>query len=163
MKILIHDRVSELPDDLKGKYGLVICADGKYAPCQGCFKCWTKHPASCELKDSLHEISKVLGQADELDILTENLYGGYSPQVKNLIDRAIGLSTPMSTYRGKQMHHTLRYGMHDKLRVFVTGDVSGAEKDTWKLMIERNALNWGFREYEVAFAAPEDDLSEVIL
>ena len=48
--------------------------------------------------------------ADELIIITENYYGTYSPFVKAVLDRSIGLSTPLSTYRGGQMHHTLRYG-----------------------------------------------------
>ena len=154
MTILIYDQDITFSDTMKKKYDQVIYADGKYAPCQGCFKCWTKTPATCVMKDSLHEISRILGQADELVIITENWYGGYSPAVKNLLDRSIGLSTPMSTYRGRQMHHTLRYGRCSSLKVYVTGDVSDREKETWKLMAERNAINWGCSEYEVSFTDP---------
>lgn len=148
MKVLLHDLKNI---DLTNKADQVIVADGKYAPCQGCFKCWTKHPATCVLKDSLQEMCRILGQADELTIITENYYGGYSPNVKRLLDRSIGISTPMSTYRGGLMHHTLRYGKHDSLRVIVYGDIVEAEKETWRQMVKANSLNNGFTDYSVEF------------
>ncbi len=159
MKIIIHDMDINFSEKISEKADKIIIADGRYAPCQGCFKCWTKHPASCELKDSLNEISRMIGQADELIIITENCYGGHSPNIKRILDRGIGISTPMSTYRGKLMHHTLRYGKHDTLRVFVYGDVSEKEKETWKLMIKSNSLNNGFRKSEVIFTS-EAELKE---
>ena len=157
MKVLIHDRDITIDDSVKEKYDRVIFADGRYAPCQGCFKCWTKTPATCVLKDSLHEMCRILGMADDLVIVTENWYGGYSPAVKNILDRSIGMSTPMSTYRGWQMHHTLRYGRKNSITIYVTGDVNDKEKETWKFMAERNALNWGMSNYEVNFSDPFDE------
>jgi multimeric flavodoxin WrbA len=154
MKLLIHDRDITLSDSVKDKYDRIICADGKYAPCQGCFKCWTKTPATCVMKDKLHEMCRMIGLADDLAIVTENWYGGYSPAIKNILDRSIGMSTPMSTYRGWQMHHTLRYGRQNSVRIYVTGDVNDKEKETWNLMAERNALNWGVSDYELSFTDP---------
>ena len=37
MKLLIYDRDITLSDSVKEKYDRVIFADGRYAPCQGCF------------------------------------------------------------------------------------------------------------------------------
>lgn len=147
MDTLIHD----LPVGLEAKADKVIAADGRYAPCQGCFRCWTRHPASCRMADSLHEVCRTIGLSDNLTIVTENCYGGYSPRVKNILDRSIGTSTPLSTYRGRQMHHTLRYGRHDALRVLVYGDMTEEEKDTWRIMVERNRINQGFRSSYVEF------------
>ena len=160
MKVLIKDPNSASADINEDSFDRVICADGRYSPCQGCFKCWTKHPATCAMKDSLHEVCRVIGLADDLVIVTVNLYGGFSPAVKNILDRAIGVSTPMSTYRGRQMHHTLRYGKRGMYRVIVTGDVSAKEKETWSLMAERNALNWGYTAHEVVFADTDTVLKE---
>lgn len=163
MKILIHDRNEAFDESMKGKYDRVIYADGKYAPCQGCFHCWTKHPAACDLKDALHEMCRVLGQADDLVIVTENWYGGYSPAVKNLLDRSIGASTPMSTYRGGQMHHTLRYGKHQQWCVVVYGDVTEGEKKTWQLMAQRNAINHGYQTHQVSFVPDAGELEGMAL
>lgn len=157
MKTIIHDLGKEQNERLLAAADQVVCADGRYAPCQGCFKCWTKHPAACELKDALNQSCRILGPSEDLTIITENLYGGYSPEVKNLLDRSIGVSTPMSTYRGGQMHHTLRYGKRNSLRVIVYGNITEGEKNTLQLMAERNAVNWGFREHSVLFCADAEE------
>ncbi len=103
------------------------------------------------MKDKLRQVCRLIGRADELVIVTKNLYGGYSAAVKNVLDRSIGTSTPLSTYRGRQMHHTLRYGKHDLWKVVVYGEVSETEKDTFRYMAERNAVNDGYERSEVIF------------
>ena len=110
------------------------------------------------MKDSLQKICRVIGHADELVIVTKNLYGAYSAAVKNILDRPIATSTPFSTYRGRQMHHTLRYGKHDLWKVVVYGEVSETEKATFRYMAERNAINDGFERSEVIFLK---DLTEL--
>ena len=157
MKTIIHDLGKEQSERLLDAADRVVCADGRYAPCQGCFKCWTKHPAACEMKDALHQACRVLGTSDDVTIITENCYGGWSPAIKNILDRSIGSSTPMSTYRKGQMHHTLRYGKRNCLRVIVYGEISEAEKKTLELMAERNAVNMGFREYRIEFCADAEE------
>ncbi len=157
MKAIIHDLGTEQNMRLRAAADLVICADGRYAPCQGCFRCWTRHPAACALKDELQEVCRVLGMCEDLTVVTANLYGGYSPAVKNLLDRSIGLSTPLSTYRGGQMHHTLRYGRKGQFHVIAYGTFTEAEKQTLRLMAERNAVNMGFREHSVAFCADAEE------
>ena len=158
MKTVVHDLGKEQNENLLASADRVVFADGRYAPCQGCFRCWTKHPAACAMKDELHQACRVLGAADDLTIITENLYGSYSPAVKNLLDRSIGTSTPFSTYRGRQMHHTLRYGRHDLWKVIVYGEITEAEKATFRYMAERNAINDGFERSEVRFL---ENLSEL--
>ncbi|WP_026491839.1 NAD(P)H-dependent oxidoreductase [Butyrivibrio sp. XPD2002] len=151
MKIVIHDLDENFHNRVSARFSDVIWADGKYAPCQGCFDCWTRHPATCGMKDSLHQICRVIGQTDDLVLITENYYGGYSTAVKNILDRAIGASTPMSTYRGWEMHHALRYGKKGVFKVIVYGDINDKEKSTWKLMVERNRLNHGYQSAELEF------------
>lgn len=158
MSVIIHDLDQHYHDSLNNKADYVFAADGKFAPCQGCFGCWTKHPAECFMKDRLHQICRLIGQADELTIITKNLYGSYSPDVKNVLDRSIGTSTPFSTYRGKQMHHTLRYGKHHLWKVIVYGPITEAEKETFRYTAKRNAINDGYSESAVYFI---EDLSEL--
>ena len=101
---------------------------------------------------------RVAGQADDILIITENCYGGYSAPVKNILDRSIGTSTPMSTYRAGEMHHTLRSGKKGMIKVIVYGDISENEKATWELMIERNRINHGYRAKELVFVDSAADL-----
>ena len=158
MKVILHDLSPDYGALIESKCDLALAADGKYAPCQGCFGCWTKHPAECFMKDKLRQVCRLIGRADELVIVTKNLYGGYSAAVKNVLDRSIGTSTPFSTYRGRQMHHTLRYGKHDLWKVVVYGESSEAEKSTFRLMAERNAVNDGYERFEAIFL---EDLAEL--
>ena len=151
MRVILHDLDQSFEDLIREKCDAVITADGKYAPCRGCFGCWTKHPAECFMKDKLRRVCRVIGQADEMVIITKNLYGSYGTAVKNVLDRSIGTSTPLSTYRGRQMHHTLRYGKHDLWKVIVYGDITEEEKATFRFTAERNALNDGFYRSEVLF------------
>ena len=158
MKLIIHDLGGDFDALLREKADQTLAADGKYAPCQGCFGCWTKHPAACFMKDALQQACRLVGQGDELIIVTKNLYGGYSAPVKNVLDRSIGTSTPFSTYRGRQMHHTLRYGKHGLWKVVVYGAITEAEKASFRYLAERNALNDGFASSQVLFL---DDLSQL--
>lgn len=158
MKVIVHDLERGFAELIESRCDFALAADGKYAPCQGCFGCWTKHPAECFMRDKLQQACRIIGQADELVIVTRNLYGEYSAPVKNVLDRSIGTSTPLSTYRGGQMHHTLRYGTHGLWKVIVYGDVTEAERDTFRLLAERNAINDGFERSEVLFI---QDLAEL--
>ena len=158
MKVILYDLGPEYGAQIETKCDQALAADGKYAPCQGCFGCWTKHPAECFMKDKLRQVCRLIGRADELVIVTKNLYGGYSAAVKNVLDRSIGTSTPLSTYRGRQMHHTLRYGKHDLWKVVVYGEVSETEKATFRYMAGRNAVNDGYERSEVIFLK---DLAEL--
>ena len=158
MKLILHDLPESCAELVSSKCDQALAADGRYAPCQGCFGCWTKHPATCFMKDKLQEACRILGQADEVTVVTKNLYGGYSAPVKNVLDRSIGTSTPFSTYRGRQMHHTLRYGRHDLWKVIVYGDVTETEQASFRYLAERNALNDGYQRSEAVFLK---DLSEL--
>ena len=161
MKVLIHDLGTTNEIEFEKTFDYVINADGKYAPCQGCFNCWTKHPAECYMKDSLKEVCRVIGRADELTIITENCYGAYSSAVKNILDRSIGSSTPFSTYRGGQMHHTLRYGKHQLFKVYTYGSITSDEKATFEYMAKRNAINYGYKRSEVIVLESLSELEEM--
>ena len=158
MKVILYDLGPEYGALIESKCDRAVAADGRYASCQGCFGCWTRHPAECFMKDSMKQICRVIGHADDFVIVTKNLYGAYSAAVKNVLDRSIATSTPFSTYRGRQMHHTLRYGKHDLWKVVVYGEVSETEKATFRYMAERNAVNDGFERSEVIFLR---DLAEL--
>ncbi|MBR3160646.1 MAG: hypothetical protein IKF14_16285 [Atopobiaceae bacterium] len=162
MKVILHDLGPEYHALIESKCNHALVADGRYAPCQGCFGCWTKHPAACFMKDKLQQVCRIIGQADEIEIVTKNLYGEYSTAVKNVLDRSIGTSTPLSTYRGRQMHHTLRYGKHDMWRVVVYGETSEAERETFRYLAERNAINDGFARSEVVFISSLTELEELL-
>ena len=163
MKVILHDLDPQYDEMINSRCDLVLAADGKYAPCQGCFGCWTKRPAQCYMKDTLQYVSRTVGKADELIIITQNCYGCYSPAIKAILDRSNGGATPLSTYRGGQMHHALRYGMLDNIKVYVYGDITPEENETFAYLLERNALNYGYRNYSVTVLESPAELEGIAL
>jgi multimeric flavodoxin WrbA len=151
LKVILHDLDSSYNERLSAKCDAFVEADGKYAPCQGCFGCWAKHPAECFMKDKLQQTCRILGRADELIVITKNLYGSYSTNIKTVLDRTIGASTPLFTYRAWEVHHVLRYGKHSLFKVLVYGDIMKKEKATFAYMAKRNAINYGYKESDVLF------------
>ena len=47
MKVILYDLDHSYDAVIASGCDHAIAADGQYAPCQGCFDCWTKHPAEC--------------------------------------------------------------------------------------------------------------------
>ena len=60
------------------------------------------------------------------------------------------------------MHHTLRYGKHDLWKVVVYGEVTKAERETFRYVAERNAINDGFTRSEVVFLSSLAELGEAL-
>lgn len=90
-KLIIHD----LPDEVflqwltKLEGWQVFDAKTKTAPCKACQACWMKTPGICVLKDKLQTIGSEIAQSDELVLISRCCYGGYSPEVKRVLDRSI--------------------------------------------------------------------------
>ena len=111
MNLLIHDlnesQWNKVAQDYEGWD--VISDDGKIKPCVGCFGCWTKTPGECVLRDGFERMGARIHKADELVIISKYTYGGFSPFVKNVIDRSIGWVRPFFEIKNGEMHHKSRY------------------------------------------------------
>ena len=61
------------------------------------------------------------------------------------------------------MHHTLRYGKKKKLAVYTYGHMTADEEKTFRYMMERNAINYGFQESEFHYLENLKQLEEIEL
>lgn len=113
--------------------------------------CWLKNTGFCVMDDSLKHAGALIGQSDPLIIINRLCYGGYSPGVKAVLDRAIGVSLPFFTWRGGQTHHIGRYPQRKLLRVLFYGDSTESERQTATELAERNRLNLGYKTAETLF------------
>jgi len=116
LKILVHDLneqdLSQL-ENLKKDYK-VINANATSTPCVGCFDCWFKTPGTCKINDCLKNSGPLLGNSEETVLISQNCYGGYSEQVKKILDRSVSASTPFFTYRSWKVRHVKRYRTNRK-------------------------------------------------
>lgn len=164
-RIIIHDlsedEWSKLEFDLENT--IVIPADGKYAPCKGCFGCWLKTPGKCVMKDKLQNIATQIVSSDELIIISENCYGGYSSRVKNVIDRSIATSLPFFAFRNKQIHHARRYPKKQiDLVVYLYGDMTEKEKKLAEKLIVANGINAAYKSTKLHIVGKLENLKEMI-
>jgi multimeric flavodoxin WrbA len=87
----------------------------KIADCTGCFRCWTKTPGECSIPDDAPAITAQLALADRIVFCCPVVFGGFSPDLKRVIERSIPLLLPfMRIFKG-EMHHPVRYGRQYQL------------------------------------------------
>jgi multimeric flavodoxin WrbA len=162
MKVIIHDLNEQDFTSLgiTGNDFEVINANDKFAPCAGCFACWFRTPGTCRINDGLKNFGALLGNGEEMVIISKNCYGGYSEAVKRVLDRRVSARLPFFTYRSWKMRHRRRYNVKKKcLDVFLYGDFLETEKDVAKLMVEANRSNKAFKKANLHTI---NDFSEIV-
>lgn len=145
MKLLIHDLDKTYFENFMGDIKqdvIVIDNTNKINYCIGCFGCWTKTPATCVIKDSFMDMGKLIAKSEDIIIISECVYGGYSPFIKNVLDRSISYVLPYFIIREGEMHHKNRYLNQNKISVYFYGkDITDEEKITAVNLVSGNALN----------------------
>lgn len=107
MKVIISD-VPDLPIAESDEYK-IIYDNGKIRHCIGCFGCWVKTPGKCVINDGYENTGELMSKCDEIILVSKCTYGGFSPFVKNVLDRAISYISPHFVIRNGEMHHKRRY------------------------------------------------------
>jgi multimeric flavodoxin WrbA len=144
VKLLIHDLSKEDSNDLFGNIKAdvkVIDDNNTIHNCIGCFGCWMKNPGECVIDDDYNKMGEYLSKCDELIIVSKCFYGGYSPFVKNVMDRSIPYIHPFFHVRNNELHHRQRYENHFDMSVYFYGDITEKEKATAEKLVKANALN----------------------
>ena len=141
MTVIIHDLNEQ--DFLSLKINTenidIVSANAASMPCIGCCDCWFKTPGTCKINDGLKNIGALLGNCEDMILISQNNYGGYSESVKKIIDHSLSGSLPFFTYRSGMMRHIVRDKINKKcFTVFLYGDFLEIEKCTAQLIIEAN-------------------------
>lgn len=162
MKLLIHDLRDEDINKLLTHMSTdiaIISDNGAIKNCIGCFNCWVKTPGTCIIKDAYSSMGELISKSEELLIITKCTYGGYSPFIKNIMDRSISYVHPYFTIRDGEMHHRHRYEEQIKLRVYFYGEnITENEKNTAKKLVKGNSLNFNIKDYSVDFYNNIDEM-----
>ena len=97
MNVIIHDltdlQFQQIFPQIIGD-PRIVSNKGSIRNCIGCFGCWIKTPGQCVMKDGYENMGSILSQADTVTIISKCYYGGYSPFVKNVLDRSIPFLLP---------------------------------------------------------------------
>lgn len=124
--------------------------------CRGCFGCWVKTPGQCVMKDGFGDIGKKIAHSDHLVIVSKCYYGGFSPEVKGIVDRSIAYVLPTFRTKNKKMYHKPRYKERITLSVLFYGEISEQEKKIAKEVVKANGQNFNTIDWKVEFCKEED-------
>lgn len=164
--LLIHD----LPPDAADGFlsclgsGQVVSARQKAAVCKGCFGCWLQTPGRCVLRDGNETLGEQIARCERLVLITEGLYGGYSPWVKILVERSIPYLLPFFATRKGKMHHRPRYPRQVALHVcyYNAQGMTEAERALARQVVLANSVNLNAYHTEVLFTAGLPTPQEVL-
>jgi multimeric flavodoxin WrbA len=115
----------------------------KLAHCLGCFGCWLKTPGMCVEDDAGRQIARAVIQSDATVFYTPVTFGGYSPDLKKMMDRFVQLVSPFFQMDHAEVHHPPRYAHRPRLMmVGVQRHPNSHEAHIFKTLAGRNAINF---------------------
>lgn len=165
MKLILHDMdgnefnhlFPDLPDSFK-----VVSNDDTIKNCVGCFGCWIKTPGACVIRDHYGDMGEWLAKSNELIIISKCFYGGYSPFVKNILDRSISYIHPYFETRNNEMHHKRRYNHTFETSVWFYGeDITDDERSTAEKVVVANSINIVSNIKRLQFIKSVEEIGEV--
>jgi hypothetical protein len=130
----------------------------KLAHCIGCFGCWVKTPGICVEADAGREIAKAIVRSDVTVLFTPVTFGGYSQELKKMVDRLVPIASPFFEFDHGELHHPPRYSKRPRLLVVGVQRIpNAAEAHIFRTLAGRNAINLHPAGYaaEVVFASEE--------
>jgi multimeric flavodoxin WrbA len=157
MKLLIHDGgnhelLMQIQSDSSESETKLLSPDVPIRSCFGCFGCWVKTPAACVIKDDYQEMGRYMASCDELILVSRCCYGGFSPYVKNVLDRSISYILPYFELREGEMHHKSRYEQRFALTVHFYGDqITPQDEAIARKLVHANGLNFHAASTQVFF------------
>ena len=127
----------------------IVLRDVNVAACQGCFDCWVISPGECRTDDYGREVAKKMVQSSLIIHFTPITFGGYSSELKKVIDRFIPTILPFFTKRHGETHHAYRYENRGSIIAIGILDKPDEEKESiFKELVYRNSLNMGAPVHE---------------
>lgn len=109
-------------------------------PCMGCFGCWVKTPGECVIHDEMQEVDRLYMNSDAVIILSPVVFGHFSANIKNAIDRTLPNMLPFFYRRpdGSTMH-PLRYAKYPMLYLIGYGEgLDDEETELFREITERH-------------------------
>lgn len=130
----------------------------KLGHCIGCFGCWVETPGICVEADAGREIAQAIISSDLTILFTPVTFGGYSSELKKIMDRWIPLMLPyFGRYHG-EIHHTPRYSRFPRLvGIGVQRHPDSEEANIFRLVVGRNAINFHAPTHAAEVVLATDD------
>src|SRR6266498_5620131 len=120
----------------------ILLREQKIGNCAGDFFCWTRNPGMCNINDDNRVIAAKVVQSDLLVYLTPVTFGGYSSELKRMVDHQIQNVLPFFTTVDGETHHQKRYPKYSSLLTIGWMDQPDAPTEAvFRHLLHRNAIN----------------------
>jgi multimeric flavodoxin WrbA len=121
----------------------VMLGDEKIGNCAGDFFCWIRSPGICNVADANRIIAADIIHSDLMVYLTPVTFGGYSYQLKKMVDHQIQNVEPFFSRVAGETHHQKRYRRYpDFLAVGWMEQADPQEEAIFRYLAHRNAINF---------------------
>ncbi len=122
--------------------------------CMGCFGCWVKKPGECIINDMMGRINRSFVNSDAVLYLSPLVFGQFSANIKNAIDRWLPNMRPFFITRpDRSTIHPARYKLNPKVIMIGYGenlsdedeqlfsDISKKHRSNVEVLIYKNPFN----------------------
>ena len=120
----------------------IILREQKIGNCAGDFFCWVRNPGICNVDDDNRIIAAKIMQSDLVINLTRVTFGGYSSQLKRIVDHQIQNVLPFFASVGGEVHHQKRYSHYPNVLTIGWMDEADLRSEAiFRHLVHRNAVN----------------------
>lgn len=125
-----------------GEAQTVTLRDKKIGVCAGDFYCWMRSPGICNTDDDNRVIAEHFMQSDLVILLTPVTFGGFSSQLKRIMDHFIQNISPFFTTINGEIHHQKRYERYPDLLVIGWMDKPDEQSESiFRHLVHRVSIN----------------------
>lgn len=125
-------------------------------PCRACGACGFKSPGKCVVNDDVHDVLKAAARCSLMVMVTPVKFGGYSSCLKKVVDKIANLALPSYTVKYGHLLHPSRYGSKALIGIGVLENHSIDREESFKRLVEHNALNLQYKCRALVFKSFED-------
>lgn len=120
----------------------ILLCEQKIGNCAGDFFCWVRSPGMCNTNDDNRVFAEKIIQSDLVVYLTPVTFGGYSSELKRMVDHQIQNISPMFATINGEFHHQPRYGNYpNTLTIGWMDKPNAAAESIFRHLVHRNSIN----------------------
>ena len=120
----------------------IVLREQRIGNCAGDFFCWVRSPGMCNTNDDNRLIAAKIVQSDLVIYLTPVTFGGYSSELKRMVDHQIQNISPFFTTVKGEIHHQKRYSQYPNVLTIGWMQESDPRAETiFRYLVHRNSIN----------------------